>query len=849
MKRNIFIIVLLFATTALWAEDFDVDGIYYNILTDNEVEVTYRGLYYYSYDEYAGSVTIPVTVTYNGTTYSVTSIGDYAFRYCIDLTSISIPNSITTIGEEAFRGCSGLLTPVYNAHCFAYMPTSYKEAYAIPEGIRQIASYAFAYCAGLTSIIIPNSVTTIEGEAFRGCSSLTSITIPNSVMNIGWQAFTACTSLTSVTIGNSVTSMGNEAFSDCTNLTSVTISNGVTTIGNFAFGYCSRLTSIAIPNSVTSIGYAAFGFCYSLTSVTIGNGVKSIGDYAFHDCGSLKSVIIPESVTSIGEYAFVDCIGLSSITIPNSVTTIEEGVFYNCKGLTSVTIPSSVTNIGFYAFEYCAGLTSVICKALIPPTLEEKVFKGVSSTIPVYVPCESLSDYQADAGWNYFTNIQCIPEDSAWKDIWCNTWNVFMHTGWADLDTERTWQYKLDRDTIINEKLYTTVIYYLTSNPSQEYYMGAVRFGDDRKVYRAIGNSESVVYDFTVQVGDTLDLGLVYDVKIDSLTNLKTIRLHPYSSDEDRYLEYETITWIEGVGSTDGFLLARDFDRVGGAAFWLLCAYRNDELKYTNGSGVGCRYNAGEVTHDHFPTLAGLSRTIHEERSTNDTTRRDDFTKVVLDRSFPTLYHSQMYLRERDNKIFVESRTYKNLTELYEYVLYDFTLEVGDSLPMLYIDYSSRGNWSPTYPLSILNVVNYRKDADGTIYPGDTLVVTEVSTITLLDGKEYKKWTFNNGMEYAEGIGSLSGDFYELIANKRTTEDLTASQLVCASQNGQLLYKMDDVEMKKLGTECLCEGYVGTSVETIITSNTNASKLIQDGQLFILRDGKTYNAMGVEVGK
>ena len=68
-------------------------------------------------------------------------------------------------------------------------------------------------------------------------------------------------------------------------------------------------------------------------------------------------------------------------------------------------------------------------------------------------------------------------------------------------------------------------------------------------------------------------------------------------------------------------------------------------------------------------------------------------------------------------------------------------------------------------------MVNYRKEADGTIYPGDTLVVTEVSTITLLDGKEYKKWTFNNGMEYAEGIGSLSGDFYELIANKRTTED------------------------------------------------------------------------------
>ena len=401
---------------------------------------------------------------------------------------------------------------------------------------------------------------------------------------------------------------------------------------------------------------------------------------------------------------------------------------------------------------------------------------------------------------------ECLCEvETSYKSQWCNTWNVFTHSGGARLDSEETWQYKLDRDTIINGKLYSTVIYYLTSDPSREYYMGAVRFGDDRKVYRAIGNSESVVYDFTAQVGDTLGPGVVYDVEVDSLTNLKTIYFHPYDRYEDKYIEYATVEWIEGVGSIDGFLLAKDYGTVGGASFYLLCAYRDDELKYAANKDLGCRYNAGEVTHDHFPTLAGLSRTIYEERNTNDTTRRDDFTKVVLDLSFPTLYHSQMYLRERDNKIFVISRTYKNLDDLYEYVLYDFTLEVGDSLPMLYIDYSSRGNWGPIYPLSILNVVNYRKEADGTIYPGDTLVVTEVSTITLLDGKEYKKWTFNNGMEYAEGIGSLSGDFYELIANKRTTEDLTASQLVCASQNGQLLYKMDDAEMERLGAECLCE--------------------------------------------
>lgn len=447
-----------------------------------------------------------------------------------------------------------------------------------------------------------------------------------------------------------------------------------------------------------------------------------------------------------------------------------------------------------------------------------------------------------------FVSIYTPLSANARKDIWCNTWNVFTHSGGARLDSEETWQYKLDRDTIINGKLYSTVIYYLTSDPSREYYMGAVRFGDDRKVYRAIGNSESVVYDFTAQVGDTLGPGVVYDVEVDSLTNLKTIYFHPYDRYEDKYIEYATVEWIEGVGSTDGFLLAKDYGTVGGPSFYLLCAYRDDELKYAANKDLGCRYNAGEVTHDHFPTLAGLSRTIYEERNTNDTTRRDDFTKVVLDRSFPTLYHSQMYLRERDNKIFVESRTYKNSTELYEYVLYDFTLEVGDSLPMLYIDYSSRGDWGPTYPLSILNVVNYRKEADGTIYPGDTLVVTEVSTITLLDGKEYKKWTFNNGMEYAEGIGSLSGDFYELIANKRTAEDITASQLVCASQNGVMLYQMDNDEIGRLGTICMCEGYVGgTSIETISVPNSDTSKYLHNGQLLILHNDKAYNVMGVGV--
>ena len=418
MKRTIILrlIVLLVALMAggavASAYDFEEGGIFYNVNDDGATLTVARN----TESPYSGDVVIPNFVSHDGTTYTVTAIGEYAFMYCTDLTSIVISDSVKTVGRAAFRSCTGLrnvtigksittlrykkgsaifyafqncdsiTSLTWNAvNCAdnGYMGTANIEQVIIGEEVEVITN-GLAEGSQIEEITIPNSVTTIGNSAFAGCTGLTGeLTIPNSVTTIGGSAFAGCTGLTgALTIPNSVTAIGGSAFAGCSGLEELVIPNSVTTIGVSTFAGCTGLNgTLTIPNSVTTIGEGAFSGCIGIEEITIPNSVTQIYAGAFYGCDNLSKVNISsleawcgivfgligggnyssESSNPIyyAHHLYLNGQEVTDLVIPESITAINDFAFQGCSGLTSVHFGDAITAIGVDAFSGCTGVTNV----------------------------------------------------------------------------------------------------------------------------------------------------------------------------------------------------------------------------------------------------------------------------------------------------------------------------------------------------------------------------------------------------------------------------------------------------------------------------------------------------------
>ena len=359
---------------------------------------------------------------------SVTSIGNYAFSGCTGLTSIAIPNSVTSIGEYAFNQCTGL------------------TSVNIGKGVTWMANNAFNGCDSLTSIVWNAKQCGIGGyynnssPFYDAKNNITSFTFGNKVESIPSYLCKDMSTLTSITIPNSVTSISSYAFNGCSGLTSLVVESGntiydsrdncnaiietaknslikgcyttiipsnVMSIGSNAFSSCTGLTSVTIPNSVTSIGYRAFDGCTGLTSITIPKNVTSIDSYAFEGCTGLTSIVWNakhcEDLKHAGPFYNIRS-NITSFTFGDDVDYIPSYLCYAMNELPSITIPNNVKSIGFSAFAYCTGLTSISVLAGTPPRATEYAFSYVPTDIPIYIPCGTAETYQTTYPWRAFTN-------------------------------------------------------------------------------------------------------------------------------------------------------------------------------------------------------------------------------------------------------------------------------------------------------------------------------------------------------------------------------------------------------------------------------------------------------------
>ena len=373
-KQLSVLIVFMACCFTASAYDFMVDSLCYNIIGENEVEVT-RNVSF----KVRGEVAIPATVIYDNVTYQVTQIGSNAFAGCNQMTLIDIPEGIVKINEWAFDGCSGL------------------EYLEFPNSLVSIARGAFYGCSNVSSINITRNLTDIAYNVFYPfhkvshytCSALnpkyravdgiiytkdltklvaypqaapaTSFVVPSTVTILGDYCLHNCDNLTDVTIHDGVTEFGMNIFSYCDNIESIYVPDGVTKMGVTVFGQCSKLSSVHLPASLDTLSNACFYDCDSLRTLTIPRNVKYVGDYCFGESDNLKTVIFEEGscVGGFGHDVFAECASIEYFDMPNTATTIGKSMFYMCPTLKRVHLSTSLTNIPYGSFFRCYQLTDL----------------------------------------------------------------------------------------------------------------------------------------------------------------------------------------------------------------------------------------------------------------------------------------------------------------------------------------------------------------------------------------------------------------------------------------------------------------------------------------------------------
>ena len=460
----LFAVVLLAGSAA--AYDFESGGLYYNILDADAktVEVTNNVSQWESVVAYTGDISIPARVNYNGISYDVKQIGEFAF-YESGIESVKIAYGVESISQRAFQYCRSLKSvdfpsSIVSIGYYAFYDCYYLNDFSIPENIKTIDSWAFGYVNNSGSsevplkIELPSTLESIGDYAFRGMSRLVyvishidnpfaispTVFSPSESSSNGVVKYDKCSANLYVPIGTKAAYQSIEGWTVFSGIfegvpQEITLNDGLVysyvTSDRVAsvIGYSDAVdlenltirSSVQINGerfSVKDVGPYAFVNCGSIRSVTIENGVEAIGDYAFRWCYQLETATLPSTITSLGNYCFYNSNRLSSIELPEGVQEIGRYAFAYSQRLRKVVLPSSITSIGDNAFTGLNGLVAVISHIQTPFEINKNVFvysqewnetdrkyDYTPTSATLYIPTGTIASYQAVEGWTMFANI------------------------------------------------------------------------------------------------------------------------------------------------------------------------------------------------------------------------------------------------------------------------------------------------------------------------------------------------------------------------------------------------------------------------------------------------------------
>ncbi len=421
VKKFGLLMAMLLTVLTAQAYDFEVNGIYYNVVSLEEMtcEVTYKDD---SYNSYIGVIEIPTTTIYKNKRFKVERIGYSAFRDCANLKRIKIPESITEIETFAFEDCKTL------------------QSISLPISLKCIGSYVFSGCKNLKEIVIPSNVDELGDCVFEN-SGVERCIISDSENPIILECWSGSpnaydsfrdTRIRELYIGRSFEPNDPKDYK-----------------GNYVYRYFSpfrsmvTLEEVTIGGSVNELPLCSFLASEKKNDDIINSPLPNLKKFILKQGDEDLSLIKPEWMYYTSENGFKNIEHLvlerkidrtahfsnvKIVVISGKFAEIDDFQFMNCDDLSSVEIFSNLSNIGEYAFSRTKNLYQIICHAETPPA-----FKGNSGfsdsqflKANIYVPESSIENYKAANVWKDFWNINKLSDYSSIVSVNFNESVTFM---------------------------------------------------------------------------------------------------------------------------------------------------------------------------------------------------------------------------------------------------------------------------------------------------------------------------------------------------------------------------------------------------------------------------------------